>query len=149
MKKIILVLAAVVCAAFSLNAQVMPNGAADLQYQKGNLYQNGQKLTPDQALQVLGSEVYDSAYKPAKGLRTAGITMVSVGGAFTALGAGFFIAGMASKSAGDTLLAIPGTYCVIGGAAVAIVGGVLWGVGNKKMKNIVPASNGAGLAFAF
>jgi len=149
MKRIILVFAAIVFAAFSLNAQVVSNDASNLQYQKGNLYLNGQKLTSDQALQVLGQDVYDNSYKPAKGMRTAGIALVSAGGAFTVAGAGFFAFGMASKSVGDTLLAIPGTYCIIGGAAMAVVGGVLWGVGNKKIKNLAPASSGVGLALNF
>jgi len=149
MKRFILIITATVFAALSLNAQVVSGNSSNVQYLKGNLYQNGIKLTSEQALQVLGQDVYDSAYKPAKGLRTAGIVMVSAGGASTLAGAGFFIAAVTSKSAADALLVLPGTYLAVGGAAVTIVGGILWGSGNKKMKRIAAASSGVGLALVF
>jgi len=130
------------------NAQVAAD-AAGLQYKKGHLLQNGVKLNSEQALQVLGQETYNQFYKPAKALRISGISLVSVGGGVFAVGAGVFIGAMASKSAGDAFAAMPAVIIMGSGAAIAAVGGVLWGIGDSKMKKIVPAKSGAGLALVF
>jgi len=160
MKRILLVFAAMVFAAVYMDAQVanapLSNGAAEILYKSGNLYQDGQKLSSDQVLQLLGQDVYDRSYKPAKGMRTAGIVILSVGAAVTAFGAYTAIEGavVSKKSEPGSVLGggvaeAFGIVIVAGGAVVGAVGGTLLGVGSKRIKKLVPASSGAGLALAF
>jgi len=156
MKKIVIALIAMLFVSVALNteiarAQVRGTAAENvsLQYKKGNLYQNGIKLAPEQVLNIVGQETYTNMYKPARAMKISGISLVSVGGGIFCLGGGLFIGALTSKSAADVFVAMPSIYIMGTGAVVAAVGGVLWGVGNKKMKKIVPASSGAGLALVF
>lgn len=155
MKRLLLVFVAVVFAAVSMNAQVAGDASA-ISYKGGNLYQDGIKLSPNQVLQALGQETYDNVYKPAKGMRTAGIVLLSVGATSAAIGAGMAISGAVlanrsepGSSIGGGIETGFGLIFGVSGVAVGAVGGILMGVGNKRLKNIVPASNGAGLALNF
>jgi len=145
MKQIIIAIAALLFASAALNAQA----PTPVQYKKGNLYQNGVKLTSSQALQVLGQDIYNKNYKPAKAMKITGISLVAAGGAATVLGGVLFGEALASKSAAETFVAMPATIVLLTGVGVTAIGGVLWGVGNKKLKNISLATNATGLAFNF
>jgi len=145
MKQIIIAIAALLFASAALNAQA----PTPVQYKKGNLYQNGVKLTSSQALQVLGQDIYNKNYKPAKAMKITGISLVAAGGAATVLGGVLFGEALASKSPGETFVAMPATIVLLTGVGVTAIGGVLWGVGNKKLKNISLATNATGLAFNF
>jgi len=154
MKKIAFALVALVVSCISLNAQVAES-AFNLNYKGGSFYQNGTKLTPEQLCSVIGRQTFDEVYKPAKNLRTAGVAVLSTGCGVTAVGAGLVIGGIiegSSKSGSATAGTIStGVGVIIAGcgAVTAITGGILMGCANKKMKSIIPASNGAGLAFVF
>jgi len=153
MKKVFAVLLVTLSLCISAKAQTISN--TGLEYRGGAFYQDGVKIPKEMLSSALGEQTYEDIYKPANGLRIAGITCLSVGGAATAFGAGMFIYALVSDSPdpgqaiGDVFLAIPGTIFGLSGAAVTITGGILYGIGNKKLKNIVPASNGVGIAFRF
>jgi len=154
MKKIFLAIVVFIVASTSMNAQVA-KGNSSFEYRGGSFYQNGEKLTPEQLCATIGQQAYEDSYKPGKGMRIAGISMLSAGGAATALGAGMYISALigrdksAGQAIGDVAIAAVGVTFAIPGIVVAAAGGVLLGVGNKKLKNIVPASSGTGLALAF
>jgi len=89
-------------------------------------------------------------------MKTSGIVLLSVGGAATAIGTGMLIDGIVSADKGGTGKVIGGAfetglslYFLIPGVVVAGAGGALLGVGSSKMKKIVPAKSGAGIAFNF
>lgn len=154
MKKIISILILLTVALFAANAQVASSNS-DFSFKGGKFYQNGVAIDPGQLPSILGQETYNKDFKQGKGMRVAGISMLSVGGAVTALGAGMFVSGLANDSnsvgqaVGDTASGAFGVLIAIPGIVVAATGGILLGVGNKKLKNIRPASYGAGVAFAF
>jgi len=154
MKKVLFAIVFMIIAGFTMNAQVA-NTNSDFIFHGGKFYQNGTVIAPEQLPSIFGQQVYDNQYKPAKGLRTAGITCLSIGGAATAIGGGLIIGGIvggnssAGSAAGGTIAVGTGIITAACGAAVAITGGILLGTANKRMKNLRPASNGAGLALAF
>jgi len=76
---------------------------------------DGQKLSPAQALELVSDidgEDYSAQWKKARGWRTGGIVMVSVGGVAFAGGTTFFLAGVM----------ITATGAIVGGAVGAIGG---------------------------
>jgi len=154
MKKLIVVLFAILVASVSMNAQVAKEGSGFV-FHGGKYYQNGVLVAPEQLASVLGQLTYDNQYKPAKGLRTAGIVCLSTGGAATVIGTGLIIGGVVSGNsqsgsvAAGTVMVGTGTITAACGAAVAITGGILLGSGNKRLKNIRPAANGTGISVMF
>ena len=152
MKKIFVLALLTLSACLSMNAQVANTGSF-LDYHGGSFYQNGQKLTPEQVSSLIGQQTFDSEYRPGKAEKTAGVICLCAGGACTVTGIGLLAYGLAEKqNLGEAIAAIVpvegGLILASAGAASMLVGGILNGVGNKKLRNIARAYNG-GIALAF
>jgi len=149
MKKIIVSVVVMIMACIAANAQVAADNSS-LEFRGGKFYQNGSVIAPSQLSSLLGQETYDREYIPARKTRTAGIACLSAGGAVTAAGAGLIIGSLGNDYATKGMVLMTGGIIIAGcGAAAAITGGVLLGVANKKLKNLHPASSGAGIALVF
>lgn len=154
MKRIVFIIIATIFACISMNAQVATSNSG-LEYRDGGFYQNGIKLTTEQLCNVLGQQTYGNDYVPAKTLRTAGIVCLAGGGAVALLGSGLaiFSSSLAKSNTGAALASNTarnaGIVSGACGAALAIAGGIMLGSGNKKLKNLSAASEGAGVAVAF
>jgi len=98
---------------------------------------------------------FDTNYKQLKNVRTSGIVIMSVGAPAVAVGTGFIAAGIASAqssagSAAEGTIEI-GSGLILGAVGIVLTacGATMYGIANNKMKRIVPASNGVGLAYVF
>jgi len=104
-----------------------------------------QSMTADNSTNYMS----DPAWRRAKNLRTAGIIMTSAGGGIALIGGINALQGINSDNLAGIFLGGAAATLAVGGAVVAVAGGIMWIVGNKKMRNIRLASNGIGLAYTF
>lgn len=163
MKHIVIIFSFILMAV-SASAQVNPSApGAGLSYSHKTFYLDGQALSGDQVVNVLGNDMY-SAYRKARGLKTAGIICTAAGGACLVGGGIGLICAGTSDNVGDTIVGtFIGAPLAVGGGVIAVSGIVMWCVGSSKIKKIpvtynsrthstaylTPASTGMGLALNF
>lgn len=154
MKKFIVSVAIMIATCVTSYAQ-MASGSQDLTFKGGKFYQNGIEVAAEQLPTIFGQETYDNQYIPAKKMRTAGVACLSAGCPVAAIGAGLIIAGAIDGNStngsahGGMVMVGTGIITASCGVIAAVTGGILLGSANKRMKNLRPASSGAGIALAF
>lgn len=89
------------------------------------------------------------SWRKARRLRTAGIITTCVGGVVGVVYGAIAIDGANSDNLGKIFIAMNATGLALCGAAVGVAGGIMWIVGNHKMKKARLSANGAGLAYTF
>jgi len=152
MKKTIVSILFLIIAQFSVEAQVAIT--PEFEYRGGKFYQKGVELSEVELYSVIGQRAYDKHYSPAMIERQAGIVVLSISGASLAAGLGFFLYAASIPADSDDLTGkvmgnLCGTCFTLGSVGNAVLGGILLGAGNRRLRSIRPVSNGVGVAMAF